>query len=92
ARRAVGGAAQGAADAVRAATGTTKTKEREEHRSPLPNYDELTVEDVTRRLDRLTPAQLRHVATYERAHKRRRGILDEVERREQEHERELAAH
>ncbi|HKG01875.1 MAG TPA: DUF892 family protein [Conexibacter sp.] len=92
ARRAVGGAAQGAADAVKGATGTSKTREREEHRSPLPNYDELTVEDVTRRLDRLTPAQLRHVGTYERAHKGRRGILDAVERHEQEHEREFAAH
>ncbi|HKG38164.1 MAG TPA: DUF892 family protein [Conexibacter sp.] len=91
ARRAVGDAAQGTADAVRSATGTSKTKEREEHRSPLPNYDELTVEDVTRRLERLTPAQLRHVATYERAHKGRRGILDAVERHQQEHERELAA-
>jgi ferritin-like metal-binding protein YciE len=88
ARRAVGDAAQGAADAVREATGTSRTQEREEHRSPLPNYDELTVEDVTRRLDRLTPAQLRHVATYERAHKRRRGILEAVERHEQEHARE----
>ncbi len=92
ARRAVSGTAQGAANAVRAATGTTKTKEREEHRAPLSNYDELTVEDVTKRLDRLTPAQLRHVSTYERAHKGRRGILDAVERHEQEHERELAAH
>lgn len=90
ARRAVSGTAQGAANAVRAATGTTKTKEREEHRSPLPNYDELTVEDVTGRLDRLTPAQLRHVTTYERAHKGRRGILDAVERHEQE--RDLVAH
>jgi ferritin-like metal-binding protein YciE len=92
ARRAVGDAAQGAADAVRSATGTSKTQEREEHRSPLPNYDELTVEDVTRRLTRLTPAQLRHVTTYERAHKSRRGILDAVDRHQQEQERELAAH
>ena len=90
ARRAVSGTAQGAANAVRAATGTTKTKDREEHRSPLSNYDELTVEDVTKRLDRLTPAQLRHVATYERAHKGRRGILDAVDRHEQE--RDLVAH
>jgi len=82
-RRAVGDTAQGAADAVRRAAGVSRTREREEHRQPLPRYDELTVEDVTRRLDRLTPAQLRHVATYERAHKRRRGILDAVERHEE---------
>jgi ferritin-like metal-binding protein YciE len=91
ARRAVGDAAQGAADAVRGAAGVGRTREREEHRRPLPRYDELTVEEVVRRLDRLTPAQLRHVATYERAHKRRRGILEAVERHEQERERELAA-
>jgi len=87
ARRAVGGAAQGAADTVRAAAGVSKTQEREEQRQPLPRYDELTVEDVARRLDRLTPAQLRHVSTYERAHKRRRGILEAVERQQQERER-----
>jgi ferritin-like metal-binding protein YciE len=87
ARRAVGDAAQGAADTVRDAAGVDRTREREEHRQPLPRYDELTVEDVTGRLERLTPAQLRHVRTYERAHKRRRGILDAVERHEQERER-----
>ncbi|MGN6187503.1 MAG: DUF892 family protein [Conexibacter sp.] len=91
ARRAVGEAAQGAADAVGEAVGASRTQQREEQRQPLPRYDELTVEDVTRRLGRLTPAQLRHVATYERAHKRRRGILEAVERREQEREREGVA-
>ena len=72
---------------MKGAVGTDRTQEREEHRQPLPRYDELTVEDVTRRLERLTPAQLRHVGTYERAHKRRRGILDAVERHAQERER-----
>jgi ferritin-like metal-binding protein YciE len=90
ARRATGDAAQGAADAVRAATGTSATRRREESRSPLPSYDELTVERVTARLDRLTPAQLRHVAAYERAHKRRRGVLEAIERHEQERERDHA--
>jgi ferritin-like metal-binding protein YciE len=84
ARRAVGEAAQGAADTVKEATGTSRTQERERQRQPMPRYDELTVEDITRRLERMAPAQLRHVATYERAHKRRRGILEAVERREQE--------
>jgi ferritin-like metal-binding protein YciE len=85
ARRAVGDAAQDAVRAARSATGTASaTQEREEHRSPLPRYDELTVEDVTGKLDKLTPAQLRHVATYERAHKRRRGVLEAVERRQQD--------
>jgi ferritin-like metal-binding protein YciE len=86
ARRAVAEAAQGAADTVSDAAGVDRTRERERQRQPLPRYDDLTVEDVTRRLERMTPAQLRHVATYERAHKRRRGILEAVERREQERE------
>jgi ferritin-like metal-binding protein YciE len=86
-----GGAAQEAVHVAREATGTlTEREEREETRSPLPDYDELTVDDVTRRINRLTPAQLRHVATYERAHKRRRGVLEAVERRQQEREREHA--
>jgi len=82
ARRAVGGAARSAAEAI----GPSRTQEREEHRQPLPRYDDLTVEEVTRRLGRLTPAQLRHVATYERAHKDRRGILEAVEREQEERE------
>lgn len=84
--RAVGEAAQSAGEAVGEAVGPSKTQEREESRQPLPRYDELTVEEVTRRLDGLTPAQLRHVATYERAHKQRRGIIDAVERQQEERE------
>lgn len=89
-RRAATGVAQGAADAVRDVAGTSRTQEREEQRQPFSGYEDLTVEEVTRRLDRLTPAQLRHVATYERAHKGRRGILETVERRQEELEREHA--
>lgn len=84
---AAGEAAQDAVHDARDATGTlTPTEEREERQAPLPNYDDLTVEDVTRRIDRLSSAQLRHVARYERAHKKRRGVLEAVERRQQERE------
>lgn len=85
-RRAVGEAAE----TVREATGPSRTQEREEQRQPFSGYEDMTVEEVTRRLDRLTPAQLRHVATYERAHKGRRGILETVERRQEELEHEHA--
>lgn len=89
--RAAGDATRDATSAVREATGTkSATREREEHRSPLPRYDDLTVEEVTARLDDLTPAQLRHVGTYEDAHKRRRGVLEAVERQQEERERERA--
>ncbi len=79
-QRAAGELAQDAVHAARSATGTlSDVQQREERRSPLPRYDELTVDEVTGQLHDLTPAQLRHVATYERAHKRRRGVLDAVE-------------
>ncbi len=79
-QRAAGELAQDAVHGARSATGTlSDTQQREERRSPLSRYDELTVDEVTDQLDDLTPAQLRHVATYERAHKRRRGVLDAVE-------------
>jgi ferritin-like metal-binding protein YciE len=91
-KRAAGEAAQDAVHAARSATGTLSDRqEREEHRSPLPDYDELTVEDVTAQLDELTPAQLRHVATYERVHKQRRGVLEAVEQRQEAREREHAS-
>lgn len=86
--RAVGEAAETARETIDAPSETTE--EREEHRRPFADYDEQTVEQIVRRLDRLTPARLRHVETYERAHKRRRGVLEAVERRAAEHERETA--
>lgn len=79
-QRAAGELAQDAVHSARSATGTlSDVQQREERRSPFPKYDELTVDEVTGRLNDLTPAQLRHVATYERAHKRRRGVLDAVD-------------
>jgi ferritin-like metal-binding protein YciE len=91
-QRAAGDAARDTVRAARSATGTLDgLQEREEHRSPLSGYDELNVEDVIAKLDGLTPAQLRHVATYERAHKRRRTVLDAVERRAPARERERAS-
>lgn len=56
---------------------------------PLPGYDRLNVDEVVRRLGRLSEAQLRLVESYERGTKRRRGVLEAVERRrEQAAERE----
>lgn len=82
-RRAAGERARDAVHGARRTTGTLgRTQQREERRSPLPDYDELSVEEVAARLADLTPAQLRHVATYERAHKARRGVLDAVDQRQ----------
>lgn len=89
-RRAAAGAVDDAAGAARSAIGSTATstttEEREEQRQPFSRYDELNAERVVGRLDALTPAQLRHVATYERAHKRRRTVLEAAERKRGETE------
>jgi ferritin-like metal-binding protein YciE len=46
---------------------------------PIANYDELNVEEVNRRVDRLSPADIRKVATYERNHKKRTGVLEHAD-------------
>jgi ferritin-like metal-binding protein YciE len=76
---AVGGAkerAGGAADAAAA-----RVEEAAEQREPFAGYDELNADKVVRRLAGLPPARLRHVEAYERAHKRRRTVIEASERR-----------
>jgi ferritin-like metal-binding protein YciE len=46
---------------------------------PIANYDALSVKEVNRRVDRLSPADIRKVATYERNHKKRTGVLDHAD-------------
>jgi ferritin-like metal-binding protein YciE len=83
-QRTAGEAADIAARLARRATATTSpTQPREEQREPFSGYDELNVERITARLGELTPAQRRHVAAYERAHKNRRGVLEAVEELEE---------
>lgn len=107
AARAVGGAGRAARDAATAAADAVDdaataaqdaigaqqqtTEEREEQRRPFADYDTLTVEQLNRRLDELTPAQLRHIETYERVHKQRRTVLDAVARRRAELDQQEAA-
>lgn len=52
-----------------------------ERQEPFDGYDRLNADVVVRRLDRLSPARLRQVEAYERAHKRRRTVLEASERR-----------
>jgi ferritin-like metal-binding protein YciE len=86
-QRTAGEAADSAARAARRATGTASpTEQREEQRQPFTGYDQLSVERVTATLGDLTPAQRRHVATYERAHKNRRGVLEAVEQAQENDE------
>ncbi|MDO8185436.1 ferritin-like domain-containing protein [Conexibacter sp. JD483] len=81
------GAAQTAARALREAQGDAESAldaATGAGGEPLPGYDRLKVEQVVRRLDRLTDAQLRLVESYERGGKRRRGVLEAVERRREQ--------
>ena len=42
---------------------------------PWPGYDEMSVEDITKRFPSLKPAERKRVLEYERAHKGRTGII-----------------
>jgi polyhydroxyalkanoate synthesis regulator phasin len=48
---------------------------------PIGNYDELTVDDITHKLDDFDEAQLTVIAQYERAHSGRVGVLEYIEKR-----------
>jgi Protein of unknown function (DUF2795) len=50
-------------------------------RLPIEGYDELSVDDVTRRLEGLNPEELQAVRAYEGGHKRRKTLLAALERR-----------
>lgn len=75
AEKVVGAAQSRAEDAVEAAAEATEQQE------PFDGYDRLNADIVVRRLDRLSPARLRQVEAYERAHKRRRTVIEASERR-----------
>jgi ferritin-like metal-binding protein YciE len=81
-------AASGARKAARSAASTARRRAPQRSKSasggngakpPIANYDELTVEEVNRRVDRLSPAEIRRVATYERANKKRTGVLEHID-------------
>lgn len=48
---------------------------------PIPNYQHLTIPQVTQRLGRLSPPQLKRVKSYEQGHKGRKGVLSAIERK-----------
>ena len=50
-------------------------------RFPIEGYDELTVEEVSARLDTLSTADLREVRDYEERNKSRETILEQLDRR-----------
>jgi hypothetical protein len=48
---------------------------------PIPNYDELNVEEVKRMLDGLTAAQIREVREYEKRNKNRETLIEQFDRK-----------
>ena len=50
-------------------------------RFPIEDYDELTVEEVSARLDELSTEELREVRDYEERNKNRETILEQLDRR-----------
>jgi hypothetical protein len=49
--------------------------------SPIEGYDELTVEEVSARLDALSTEELREVRDYEERNKNRETVLEQLDRR-----------
>jgi hypothetical protein len=43
---------------------------------PIANYDEKNVEEITARLDVLNADQIRHLRSYEKAHKNRQSLIE----------------
>jgi ferritin-like metal-binding protein YciE len=78
-RKAARSAASTARRQAKRATASSSSSSGNGAKPPIANYDELTVEEVNRRVDRLSPADIRKVATYERNHKKRTGVLEHTE-------------
>lgn len=45
---------------------------------PLQDYQQLTVAQIYDRLDKLSKGELKQVRAYEAAHKKRKGVLEEL--------------
>ena len=51
---------------------------------PISAYDQLTARQIDRRLQKLSPAELRRIRDYERRNKARKGVLRAVDRKLQD--------
>jgi hypothetical protein len=68
--------------ATREATSTATVAAREATGGfPIPNYDTLTVEEVSKKLDKLSAAQLREVRDYEKKNKNRETLIEQFDRK-----------
>jgi hypothetical protein len=77
------GTAAGAAGATAgaAADATRDTADIASGRPPIEGYDEMSVADITGRLDSLSEAELRRTRNYEQGNKNRQTLIAEMDRR-----------
>ena len=68
------------ADVMSAVGQGIERRESSDHRLPIEGYDELTVDEVTSRLEGLNPEELQAVRAYEGEHKHRKTLLEALER------------
>ena len=73
-------AEQGETKPARTARDTEKTGKAPERNLPIDGYQHLTVAQVRKKLEGLSAAQLRRVRDYEAAHKKRKGVLDALDK------------
>lgn len=71
----------------RAMYGETKRAKAQERQGrapdkdlPIDNYRHLTIPQITRKLDGLSTRQLGKIERYEKQHKDRKGVLEQIER------------
>jgi hypothetical protein len=43
---------------------------------PIADYDDKNADEISARLDGLSAEQIRHLTTYEKAHKNRQGLIE----------------
>ena len=48
---------------------------------PIRNYDDLTVEQISKQLDNLSAAEIREVRAYEKQHKNRETLIEQFDRK-----------
>jgi hypothetical protein len=77
------GTATGAAGAMAGTTAdaTRSAAETAAEQPPIEDYDELTVEEVTSRLEGLSEAELRRVRNYEQRNNNRKTLIAEIDGR-----------
>lgn len=47
----------------------------------IKNYQHKTVDQVANKLDKLSPKEVREIRTYERKHKNRKTLMEQIDRR-----------